>query len=63
VRRARLVELGPYSLNIEVFAYFRTADFDLFLVQRQELLLELMAQVEQAGTGLAYPTQTQVVEN
>lgn len=62
-RRARLAELGSYSLNIDVFAYFKTADYEQFLVWRQELLLDLMGQVEKAGTGLAYPTQTHVVEN
>jgi MscS family membrane protein len=63
VRRARLVELGSYSLNVEVVAYFKTADMEQFLLWRQELLLQLMEQVERAGTGLAFPTQTQVVES
>jgi MscS family membrane protein len=62
VRRARLVELGSYAVNVEVFAYFKTADQEQFLLWQQELLLDLMEQVERAGTGLAFPTQTQVVE-
>jgi MscS family membrane protein len=62
VRRVRLVGLGAYSLDLEVFCYFKTADFDLYLVQRQGLLLDLMADVESVGAQLAYPTQTTVVE-
>ena len=50
-----------FQTQIDVFAYFKTADYEQFLVWRQELLLDLMRQVEQAGTGLAYPTQTHVV--
>jgi small-conductance mechanosensitive channel len=62
VRRVRLVALASYSLELEVFCYFKTTDADLFLVQRQVLLLDLMADVEGAGAALAYPTQTTVVE-
>jgi MscS family membrane protein len=62
-RRVRLVALGTYSLDLEVFCYFRTADADLFLVQKQGLLLDLMEDVEREGAALAYPTQTTVVEH
>ena len=51
----RFVGIGPYSLDIEVFAYVLTPDFDAFLGIQQELLLELMRAVERAGTGLAVP--------
>jgi len=51
----RFVAIGPYSLDIEIFAYVLTADFDGFLGIQQELLLELIRAVERAGTGLAVP--------
>ena len=51
----RFVAIGNYSLDIEIFAYVLTADFDAFLGIQQELLLELMRAVERAETGLAVP--------
>ncbi len=51
----RFVGIGTYSLDIEIFAYVLTPDFDQFLGIQQELLLELMRAVERAGTGLAVP--------
>jgi MscS family membrane protein len=51
----RFVGIGTYSLDIEVFAYVLTPDFDEFLGIQQDLLLELLRVVERAGTGLAVP--------
>jgi MscS family membrane protein len=57
----RLVGLGEYSLDLEVFAYVLTPDFDDFLALRQTLLLDILDAVERAGTALALPTQTSIV--
>jgi MscS family membrane protein len=51
----RFIGIGDSSLDIEVFAYVATPDFDEFLKIQQELLLDLMRVVERAGTGLAVP--------
>jgi MscS family membrane protein len=51
----RFVGIGQYSLDVEIFAYVRTADFDEFLGIQQDLLLDLMRAVERAGAGLAVP--------
>ena len=51
----RFSGIGTYSLDVEVFAYVLTADFDVFLGIQQELLLELLEVVERAGTQLAVP--------
>ena len=51
----RFTGIGDYSLDIEVFAYVLTSDFDAFLQIQQDLLLELMHAVEHAGTSLAVP--------
>jgi MscS family membrane protein len=56
--RVRLFRLGPFSLDIEVFAYVRAGDWDRFLEIQQQLLLAIMAIVESEGTSLAFPTQT-----
>ena len=51
----RFIGVGAYSLDVEVNAYVKTADFDEFLAVQQELLLRMLQAVEQAGTGLAVP--------
>jgi MscS family membrane protein len=56
--RARFVKFGAYSLDIEVFAYVRAADYVSFLGLQEALLMRIMAIVKDAGTGLAFPTQT-----
>jgi len=56
--RVRFVALGTYSLDVEVMAWFETADFPEFQAIRQELLLRFLEEVEKAGTAFAYPTQT-----
>jgi len=53
----RFIGVGPYSLDIEADAYVATGDFDEFIAIRQELLIEMLRAVEQAGTGLAVPLQ------
>jgi MscS family membrane protein len=51
----RFIGIGTYSLDIEVFAYILTSDFDEYLGIQQDLLLEFMRAVERAGAGLAIP--------
>jgi MscS family membrane protein len=51
----RLIGIGDYSLDVEVFAYVTTSDFDVFLGIQQELLLEMLQAVERVGAGLAVP--------
>jgi MscS family membrane protein len=56
----RFVGVGTYSLNVEVFAYVKTSDYDEFLAVQQELLIKLLQAVERAGTALAVPVQENV---
>jgi MscS family membrane protein len=53
----RFVGAGAYSLDVEVAAYVTTSDYDEFLEIQQELLLQMLRAVEQAGTALAVPLQ------
>jgi MscS family membrane protein len=53
----RFVGVGTYSLDIEVVLYVKTSDYDEFLAIQQDLLLQLLRAVEQAGTSLAVPLQ------
>jgi MscS family membrane protein len=56
--RVRFVGFGAYSLDLELFAYVATADWDEFLAVREDLLLRLMDLVAESGTGFAFPSQT-----
>ena len=54
----RLIALGQSSLDVEVMAWFGTADVEVFRTIQQELLLTFVEAVEHAGTKLAFPTRT-----
>ncbi|UCE86073.1 MAG: mechanosensitive ion channel family protein [Deltaproteobacteria bacterium] len=56
--RARFVEFGAYSLDIEVFCYVETEDWNEFVAIREDVFLRIMDIVEQSGTGFAFPSQT-----
>ena len=59
----RFKELAAASLDIEVMAWFKTADWGEFQLVRQEVLLGFMEVVERAGASFAFPTQTVHVVN
>lgn len=54
----RLVGLGESALQIEVMAWFETQDWDEFVEIREQMLLGFLRVIEEAGTSLAFPTQT-----
>jgi MscS family membrane protein len=54
--RIRLVNFGAEAIELEVFAYLLTADFNKFLELREQLLLRIASVVEAAGSGFA-PTR------
>jgi len=56
--RVRLTDIGGSSLSVEVFAYILTRDFNEFAAIREDLLLRIMDVLEDAGGGLALPSQT-----
>ena len=57
-QRARFHRIGPFSLDIEVFAYVAAADWDEFLRIQEELLFGITELVERSGTALATPAQS-----
>jgi MscS family membrane protein len=56
--RVRFVGFGAYSLDLEVFAYVSTSDWNEFLHIREDIYLRVMDIVERSGTGFAFPSQT-----
>jgi MscS family membrane protein len=55
--RAQLVRLGPWSIDVEVFAYIFARDWAHFLEVQEELLLDIMDIVEGTGARIAIPEQ------
>lgn len=56
--RIRFVGFGASSLDLEIFAYVTTPDWNEFLKVREDLLLRIIDAVEESGTGFAFPSQT-----
>lgn len=56
--RVRFVGFGAFSLDVEVYAYIDTSDWNEFLAIREELMLRVIDVVEASGTGFAFPSQT-----
>jgi MscS family membrane protein len=56
--RVRLVRFGLNSIDLEVFAYVLSTEYVEFLGIQEDLLLRILALVEGAGSGLAFPSQT-----
>jgi MscS family membrane protein len=56
--RVRFVGFGAYSLNVEIFAYVLSEDYNAYLGVLEDLNLRIMDIIEEAGTGFAFPSQT-----
>lgn len=56
--RARFSGFGAYSLDIEVFAYVLTTDYNEFVAVREDIFLRVMDIVAASGTSFAFPSQT-----
>ncbi len=55
--RVRLVGFGAGSLEVEIFAYVRTSDYNEFVAVREDLYLRVLDIIAESGTGLARPIQ------
>jgi MscS family membrane protein len=56
--RVRFVNFGAHSLDIEVFAYINTSDYNDFTAVREDVFLRIMDIVAASGAYFAYPSQT-----
>jgi MscS family membrane protein len=54
----RFKELGASSLDIEIQAWFQTAEWAEFQLIRQDVLLDFMAAIERHGSAIAFPSRT-----
>jgi len=56
--RVRFVGYGAYSKDVEIFAYLDTTDHNTFLGLQEDVLLRIEDVISEAGSGLAFPSQT-----
>jgi MscS family membrane protein len=56
--RVRFRGFGAYSLNVEVYAFVNTRDYEECLGIQEDLNLRIIDIVAKAGTGFAFPSQT-----
>jgi len=56
--RVRFIGYGDFSLDLEIFAFVNTSDFNEYLGIQEDLLLRLMDIVNDSGTGFAFPSST-----
>jgi len=54
--RARFEGFGDHSVDIEIFAYVNTSDFNEFLAIQEDIFLRLIDIVDASGTGFAFPS-------
>lgn len=57
--RVRFTGYGEWALNVEVFALADTADGAEFLAIQEDVFLQVMDVVREAGCDFAFPSQTQ----
>jgi len=59
----RFTKITDYSLDLEVFAYVATADFNEYLKVQTALLLRLLAAGQRHGVGFAVPVAESITIN
>jgi MscS family membrane protein len=55
--RVRLIGFGQSAVDIEIFAYLLTTDFEEAMGAREDLCLRILDLIAAAGTALAVPSQ------
>jgi MscS family membrane protein len=56
--RVRCVGFGESSVNLEIFAYVGTKDWNEFLGIQEDIYLRVMDVIASSGTGFAFPSRT-----
>ena len=49
-----LADIGPYAWDIEIVVWFATANETEFRAYREEVLLQFMSVIKEAGTDIAW---------
>ena len=60
--RCAFKEFADFSLNYDIVFYFKSADYNMYLLAREQINLNIKEQFEKEGIEFAYPTQTVIVK-
>lgn len=60
--RANLSEIGNYTLNFEIIYHIESADFNLFVIRRETIYLEIIQRLQEKSIIMPYPTQTVLLQ-
>jgi MscS family membrane protein len=61
--RVRFTNFGAYSLDLDIFAYIDATKYGEYLEISEDLNLQIMDIIAQAGSSFAFPSQTTYLES
>lgn len=61
--RVRFLGFGDHSVDVEIFAYVKTSDFNEFLAVQEDVYLRIIDIIEESGTGFAFPSMVNYLAN
>jgi MscS family membrane protein len=61
--RVRFIGFGEYSLDVEIYAYVLTSDYQEYLAILEDINLRIMTLIEQAGAQFAFPSAVEYQAN
>lgn len=61
--RVRFTNFGAYSLDLDIFAYIDATQYGEYLEISEDLNLQIMDIIAQAGSSFAFPSQTTYLES
>ena len=61
--RVRFLGFGDHSIDVEIFAYVSTSDFNEFLAVQEDVYLRVINIVDESGTGFAFPSMVNYIAN
>jgi MscS family membrane protein len=56
--RVRFIGYGSDALNVELYAYILSSDYNEFLAVQEDINLRIAEVIESSGSGFAFPSQT-----
>jgi MscS family membrane protein len=59
--RVRVLKLGEYAIEVEIYAYILVATYAEYLAAQEELILQVMDTLERTGAAVAISSQTTVL--
>ena len=59
--RVRVLKLGEYAIEVEVYSYIIVPTYAEFLEVQEDLILQVMGTLERAGAGVALSSQSMVI--